>query len=54
MTFSLALSRLLTMSPIALLYPSWGDMDWMGKLQRGKKLAGPLGLIVRNLTGNQL
>jgi len=40
MTFALAVCRLLTMSPIASLYPTWGDMDRMGKLQTGKILAG--------------
>lgn len=54
MTFALAVSRLLTMSPVALLYPSWGDMDWLGKLQTRKILDGELGLMVQNLTGNQL
>lgn len=54
MTFALAVSRLLPMCPIASLCPSWGDMDWMGKLQTGKKVAGPLGLMVQNLTSKQL
>lgn len=62
MTFALAVSRLLPMCPIASLCPSWGDMDWMGKLQKksgklqkkGKKVAEPLGLMVQNLTSKQL